>query len=255
MLESVEWLMSSIQVAPLTPVVKRLIIFTCVVWFFVQVVAEKIFKLNISSFLILHPDQVIEKFWAWQLVTYMFFHALSPFHIFFNLLMLWFFGSELEKNWGAKFFTIFYFTCGIGAAFIYCAGVAIYAAITGVSTPLLIPVMGASGALFGLLVAYGIVFSERVIYFMGLFPMKAKYFVMVAAALDFSSLMTTGFSGGEVAYLAHLGGALVGFLFLLARTRFKLLATQSKLKRKSGLRLVVDNEKLNKKENGPKYWN
>lgn len=248
--------MSSIQVAPLTPVVKKLIIVTGLCWFVIQVLLEKIFKVGISPYLILHPDQVIEKFWVWQLATYMFFHALSPFHLLFNMLMLWFFGSELEKHWGARFFTVYYFVCGIGAALIYCVTVAIYAVMTGVQTPMQIPVLGASGALFGLLVAYGVVFSERVVYFMGLFPMKAKYFAMVAAALDFSSLMTTGFSGSEVAYLAHVGGAVVGFLFLWGNTRWKNMATKSKLKRKaSGLRLVVDNEKLSRKENGPKYWN
>ena len=115
--------------------------------------------------------------------------------------------------------------------------------------------MGASGALFGLLVAYGIVFSERIIYFMGLFPMKAKYFAMIAAALDLSSLFTTGFLGTEVSYLCHLGGAVVGFAFLWGNTRWKLGKTKSRLKKNTGsLRLVVDNEKL-KKEDNPKYWN
>lgn len=247
--------MNSMSVAPLTPVVKKLIIAMAVIWFVVQILLDKIFRLNLSTWLILHPDQVIEKFWAWQLATYMFFHALSPFHLFFNLLLLWFVGAELEKHWGARFFTTFFFVCGVGAAIIYCAGVAIYASITGVQTPLVIPVLGASGALFGLLVAYGIVFSERVIYFFGLFPLKAKYFVMIAAALDFASLLTTGFAGSEVAYLAHLGGAVVGFLFLWGRTRWKLTNTKTKMKKKAtGLRLVVDNEKL-KNENGPKYWN
>lgn len=248
--------MNSVQMAPLTPVVKRLMIAIGVCWFLIQIIFDKFFKLNISTWFILHPDQVIEKFWLWQTFTYMFFHALSPFHMLFNLLMLWFFGSELEKNWGAKFFTIYFFVCGIGAALVYCLGVGIYAVFSGVQTPLLIPVMGASGALFGLLVAYGLIFSERVIYFMGLFPMKAKYFALLAAALDFSSLLTTGFSGGEVAYLAHLGGALVGFAFLMGHARWKLSLTKSKLKKKnSGLRLVVDNDKLNKNDDGPKYWN
>lgn len=247
--------MNSMAVAPLTPVVKRLMITIGVIWFVLQILCDKIFRLNLSTWFILHPDQVIEKFWAWQLLTYMFFHALSPFHILFNLLMLWFFGSELEKHWGGRFFTLYFFVCGVGAAVIYCLGVGIYASVTGVQAPLVIPVLGASGALFGLLVAYGIVFAERMIYFMGLFPMKAKYFVLVAAGLDFASLLTTGFAGSEVAYLAHLGGALVGFLFLWLHTRFKLSNTKSKLKKKTnGLRLVVDNEKL-KNENGPKYWN
>lgn len=170
--------------------------------------------------------------------------------------MLWFFGAELERHWGSRFFTIYYFVCGIGAAVVYCTGVTLYAIISGNQLPLIIPVLGASGALFGLLVAYGIIFSERVIYFMGLFPLKAKYFAMIAAALDLSSLLTTGFAGSEVAYLAHLGGAAVGFLFLWINTRWKANKTRSRLKKSTGsLRLVVDNEKLSKDENGPKYWN
>lgn len=247
--------MNQIQVAPLTPVVKKLMIAMAVVWVLVQIILERFLKLNISTWFVLHPDHIIEKFWVWQLATYMFFHSISPFHIFFNGLMLWFFGSELEKHWGERFFSVYFFVCGVGAALIYCIGVAFYALISSNQTPMMIPVLGASGALFGLLVAYGIVFSERVIYFMGLFPMKAKYFAMVAAALDLSSLLTTGFSGTEVAYLCHIGGALVGFLFLWGHTRMKLSKTKSKLKKSTGsLRLVVDNEKL-KKEDGPKYWN
>ncbi|MEK6627945.1 MAG: rhomboid family intramembrane serine protease [Bdellovibrionota bacterium] len=247
--------MNQIQIAPLTPVVKKLIIAISFVWIFIQIILGSFLKLNLSTWLVLHPDQVLEKFWVWQLFTYMFFHALSPFHIFFNGLMLWFFGSELEKYWGSRFFTTYFFTCGVGAAIVYCLGVALYALGSGNQAPLVIPVLGASGALFGLLVAYGIVFSERVIYFMGLFPMKAKYFALIAAALDLSSLLTTGFAGTEVAYLCHLGGALVGFSFLWGHTRFKLNKTKSKLKRNTGsLRLVVDNEKP-KKEDNPKYWN
>jgi membrane associated rhomboid family serine protease len=248
--------MNSVQINPLTPVVKKLVIAIAAVWFIVQIIIDKLFHLNISSLFILHPDQVIEKFYAWQLVTYMFFHALSPFHILFNLLMLWFFGSELEKHWGAKFFTTYFFTTGIGAAVVYCLGMGAYALISGAQAPLVIPVMGASGALFGLLVAYGIVFSERVIYFMGLFPMKAKYFAMIAAGLDLSSLLTTGFAGSDVAFLAHLGGAVVGFIFLMINARLKLRQTKARLKKKtSNLRLVVDNDKLSKKDEGPKYWN
>lgn len=248
--------MTQIQVPPVTPVVKKIMIAIAAVWVVMQILLGKLFGLNVSTWFFLFPDQVIEKFWAWQLVTYMFFHSLSPFHIFFNALMLWFFGSELEKHWGRRFFTTYFFVCGAGAAIVYCFGVALYAVITGNQTPLTIPVIGASGAIFGLLVAYGIIFSERVIYFMGLFPMKAKYFAMIAAGLDLSSLLTTGIAGSEVAYLAHLGGALVGFVFLWSNTRLKLNRTRSKLNKKgSGLRLVVDNEKLKDDKNGPKYWN
>ncbi len=247
--------MNQIQISPLTPIVRKLLIVLAAVWV-VQIILGLVLKIDLSTGFSLRPDQVLEKFRVWQLFTYMFFHApSSPFHIFFNGLILWFFGSELEKHWGSRFFTIYFFVCGVGAALVYCIGVALYAVSSGNQTPLVIPVLGASGALFGLLVAYGIVFSERVIHFMGLFPMKAKYFAMIAAAMDLSSLLTTGFLGSEVAYLCHLGGALVGFLFLWWNTRWKLSNTKSKLKRNTGsLRLVVDNEKL-KKEDNPKYWN
>lgn len=245
--------MNQVQVPPLTPVVKKLLIAIVASWVLLQMILGHFFP-PVVHLLELHPDHVIEKFWVWQLATYMFLHSTSVFHIFFNALMLWFFGSELEKHWGAKFFATYYFTCGIGAAIVYCIGMAIYTAVTGNQTPFEIPVVGASGALFGLLVAYGIVFSERVIYFMGIFPMKAKFFAMIAAAMDLASLLTSSFAGGEVAYLCHLGGALVGFLFLFGHTRLKLNKTKSKLKKTGSLRLVVDNEKL-KNENGPKYWN
>lgn len=245
--------MNQIQMPPMTPTVKKLLIAMAAVWVVVQIILDKMIGLSITHWFILNPAQVLTKFWAWQTVTYMFFHALSPFHLFFNGLMLWFTGVELERHWGSRFFTTYFLTCGIGAAIVYCIGVTLYALATGDQTPLQIPVMGASGGLFGLLVAYGIVFSERIIYFMGLFPLKAKYFALIAAALDLSSLLTTGFTGGEVAYLAHLGGAAVGFAFLWTQTRMKLSKTREKVKKSTSLRLVVDNEK--KDDKGPKYWN
>ncbi len=112
--------MNSIQVAPLTPVVKKLVITICLIWFVIQIIGDRFLKLNFSSWFILHPDQVIEKFWIWQLFTYIFFHSATQVtHILFNLLMLWFFGGELEKHWGARFFTIYFFVCGVGAAILY----------------------------------------------------------------------------------------------------------------------------------------
>ena len=250
--------MSRIAVAPMTPAVKRILIVTVAIWFVVQVILGQFFRLNQWEMFLLHPAMVLEKFYVWQLVTYVFFHAISPFHLLFNMLMLWFFGSELEKQWGSKFFTAYYFSTGIGAAIIYCSVVGVYAAVTGIRTPLVIPVMGASGALFGLLVAYGIIFSENVIYFMGLFPMKAKFFVLLAGAIDFASLLSSGVSGSEVAYVAHLGGLVSGFLLLKLAVYMKRRGgsggSKKSVKRSNNLRLVVDNEKL-KDQDGPKYWN
>lgn len=246
--------MNRIAVAPMTTVVKRILIATLFCWVVLQIVLGQFFKIGFWETLILHPVMVVEKFYLWQLVTYMFFHAISPFHILFNMLMLWFFGAELEKKWGSKFFAFYYLASGIGAAIIYCLAVGIYGAVTGIRTPLVIPVMGASGALFGLLVAYGIIFSENVIYFMGLFPMKAKYFVLLAAGIDFASLLSTGVAGSEVAYLAHLGGFLSGFIILKTTAYYKSKDSVKKVKRNTPLKLVVDNEKVKDQEN-PKYWN
>ncbi len=243
--------MSQIVVPPVSPVVKKLLIANIAIWFFVQIILGNFLKINYESIFFLTPSSIIEKFQVWQLFTYMFFHALSPFHLIFNMLLLWFFGSELEQLWGKKFFTIYYIGSGIGAGLIYCAVVAIYSAATGSQGALFIRVLGASGALYGLLLAYGIIFADRVIYFMGLFPMKAKYFVMIAGAIDFASLLSSGVAGGEVAYLAHLGGLASGFMILKA----KAMQSQKQKRKNVSLKLVVDNEKVNKNDSDPKYWN
>ena len=246
----------SYSVAPVSPVAKKLIIVTVAIWFVVQIICGRFLGLTQWTYLVLTPEQVLQKFYIWQLATYMFFHSTSsPLHIIFNMLMLWFFGSELERRWGSKFFLFYYLGSGIGAAIIYCVGAGIYAAATGFRPIMQTPVIGASGALFGLLLAYGIIFSEREIYFIGFFPMKAKYFVILAGAMDFASLLGTGMAGGDVAYLAHLGGILSGFLILRGHVQYKSYQARTKLKRKSSnLRLVVDNDKSTKSDN-PKYWN
>lgn len=206
---------------PLTPAVKKIMIATVAIWFIGQVLLETFVKIPLSPWLALYPQKVIFNFYGWQLMTYMFLHTLQITHILFNMLLLWFIGSELEQRWGSKFFTIYYFTCGIGAAIIYTLGMGIYAAATGHQTGLYIPVIGASGAVFGLLLAYGIIFGERTIYFFMIFPMKAKYFVMIMGVVEFASMITASIDGSEVAYLAHLGGLASGYLFLVSYTRWQ----------------------------------
>ena len=116
------------------------------------------------------------------------------------------------------------------------------------------PVVGASGAIFGLFVAYGLLFGERVIYFMMIFPMKAKFFVMILAGVEIFTLMGSGMQS-QVANLAHLGGLIVGFLFLRFWDKL-LIRRKGKSKNRRGLRLVVDNDKTSSGNNdGPKYWN
>jgi membrane associated rhomboid family serine protease len=151
------------------------------------------------------PILVWEKYFLWQLFTYMFLHG-SFFHILFNLLALWMFGGELENYWGSKKFLFYFFFCGIGAGI-----------CTVVLTPYqFIPVIGASGAIYGILLAFGWLFPNRLIYVYFLFPIPAKYFVIIFGLIEFFS--SIGGAGGGVAHLTHLGGLLFGILYMLYPT-------------------------------------
>ena len=240
---------------PFKGAVKILIITNAVIWLGFQVILGKLIlgqEGMITQVLGLIPGLVIGKGWVWQIFTYQFLHAIDPFHILFNMLILWWFGSELEQRWGTKFFVKYYLACGVGAGIIYVIGYTIWGLLTGNISHLISPVVGASGAVFGLLMAYGILFGERVIYFMMVFPMKAKVFIWLIAGLELL-FMLTGTQAG-VANLAHLGGFATGFIILsfIARQRQK----GKRPRNKQGgpkLKLVVDNDKPD--DDGPKYWN
>ena len=243
------------QVLPLTRVVKALMIINLVVWILFQLIIEKYFLSEnlITGLFALSPQLVLQKYFIWQLGTYMFFHdAESVMHIIFNMLLLWWLGSELEQRWGSRFFLLYYLATGVGAALIYVIGVLLYAIAVGSSTALMVPVVGASGALFGLMLAYGIIFGERIVHFMFLFPMKAKFFVLLLAGIEVLMILAGGFGGSRVANLAHLGGFISGFLFLWLWTRRQKFMAVSQRGKARALKLVVDNEKDPK---GPKYWN
>lgn len=241
------------QTAPLTPAVKWLLIINVAIWFVFQVILEGFLRVPFLSIFGLYPGKVLFNFHIWQPVTYMFLHSLQVTHILFNMLMLWFFGAELEQRWGTKFFLIYYFTSGIGAAILYCVGVWGYALVTGSQTGLIVPVMGASGAIFGLLLAQGILFGDRIVYFFMVFPMKTRFFVAVMGFVQLASMMTSSVNGGEVAYLAHIGGLVSGYICLKVKSLMDRKEWKKKSKNKGrNLRLVVNNEK---KEKPPKYWN
>lgn len=233
---------------PMTPTVKLLIFINVGVWFFLQVVLEQLILKNdvITTVFGLIPELVITKFFIWQPFTYMFLHSVDGvMHVVFNMLLLWWIGAELEQLWGRRFFATYYLVCGFGAGVIYTGAVLIYYFVTGRVQPLLLPVVGASGAIFGLMLAYGIVFGERIVYFFFIFPMKARYFIMILGAIEVVMLLNQGLGGGQVANMAHLGGFITGFLFLWFWTRWQRSRTG---KSRANLRLVVDNDK-------PKYWN
>lgn len=242
----------TLQTAPMTPAVKWLLITNVAIWFGLQVIMEGFFRIPFTSVFGLFPGKVIFDFQIWQLVTYMFLHSMQITHILFNMLMLWFFGAELEQRWGTKFFLVYYFVSGIGAAILYCLGVFVYSLYTGSQTGLIVPVIGASGAIFGLLLAQGVLFGERIIYFFMVFPMKMKFFVALMGFVQLASMVSSSVSGGEVAYLAHLGGLVSGYICL----KIKAWTDRNRWRRKPktkgrNLRLVVDNEKNDKP---PKYW-
>jgi len=143
-------------------------------------------------------------FLPWQLVSYAFLHG-SLMHLFFNMLGLWMFGAELERLWGPKRFLQFFFASVLTAAMTQL----LVAALSGAQYP----TVGASGGLFGLLLAFGMMFPNRII--MPLFPpipMKAKVFVAVFGGLELLFGVTGTMEG--VAHFAHLGGMLGGFLMI-----------------------------------------
>lgn len=152
------------------------------------------------------PRAVTHLLAVWQLGTYMFLH--DPFgvtHILLNMLMLWMFGTTLENTWGTKRFLQYYFVCGVGAALC----VVVLATLFGNAESRTI---GASGAIFGLLLAFGVLFPDAQMLFMFIFPLKAKYCVMIYGAIEF--LFTLGSTGDGVSHVAHLGGMAFGYFYL-----------------------------------------
>ena len=221
------------MVPRIAPCVKLLIICNVTCWFLLVLVLQNFFLPNnsIYQFLGFVPSKISSQFFIWQFVTYMFIHSQDIFHILFNMIILWMFGSELEHLWRRKFFFIYYLVCGIGSAVVYFICVKVYVLLRnsgflssqttitvtdGFRDIQNIPVVGASGAVFGLLLAYGLIFGERIILFMFIFPMKAKTFTLLIAAIELLTVLKSGF-GSPVANLAHLGGLISGFLFLNLR--------------------------------------
>jgi len=157
----------------------------------------------------LSPRLVLEHFAIWQLVTYLFLHDPYGFgHILFNMLTLWMFGAELERTWGTRYFLKFYFVCGVGAAVLTILFSLLPFEIAQQLQGAVI--IGASGAIYGLLLAYAMYFPDRPILLI-IFWVPAKYCVAILGAIAlFASISDTG----GVANITHLGGILVAYLFL-----------------------------------------
>ncbi len=188
---------------------------------------------------------------VWQLFTYSFLHA-DVMHLILNLLVLAFVGSDIEAVWGRRKMLLYYFYCATMAGLFY-----LFIQFL-MSNPLYlsIPMVGASGGIYGLLLAYGILFPERQMFFMMLFPMKASQFIWVLAGIEFLQAAFSSNQGGLGA-IAHLSGMGAGFLFLWLQAKgFQLTRGPSPKKKKSAshLRLVKGNPSDEDDRNGPKTW-
>ena len=149
----------------------------------------------------LRPYDVTHHLFLWQLVTYLFLHG-GFFHVIFNLFALWMFGSDLESRWGSKQFLFYFFLTGVGAGLFDVA----------LQPSVMMPTIGCSGAVYGLLLAYGLIFPDRPIYLYMIIPIKAKWFVVIMGVIEFVSSLSS--PGSSVSHIAHLGGMLFGLLYL-----------------------------------------
>jgi membrane associated rhomboid family serine protease len=191
----------------ISPAVKILII-TNVALFGMNLIVGAAMTLALG----LSPQAVFTQLALWQPFTYMFLHSTSGFgHILFNMLALWMIGTDLERTWGTRFFTKYYLVTGVGAAatslLLSVFSDAFYYSVT----------VGASGAIYGLLLAFAMYFPHRTLILF-IFPVPARIAVTILGAIAFLSSM--GGPGGGVAHSAHLGGLVVGYLYLKTlRTR------------------------------------
>ncbi len=167
-----------------------------VIVFFLTVFSEGLF-----NFLALTPTQAISQGMIWQFFTFMYVHGGFE-HIFLNMWGLLMFGPIIEKEMGAKRFFIYYTLCGIGSGLFHVL-------IEGIGS---IPLVGASGAIFGVMTAFGLMFPKRIIYYQLFIPMPAIVFIGLMALLQF--VYGIAMSGSAVAFFGHLGGMIVGLILI-----------------------------------------
>lgn len=211
----------------LTPMVKRLLIANSVIFFVWAVLGPGAQRFVYEWFAFQPTLELLSR--PWVLVTYMFLHA-GLWHLLINMLILFFFGPPLEAKWGGREFLTFYLICGLGGAvlsFFFQPGY----------------MVGASGGLLGVMVAFAMNWPDAPIYVWGIFPVKAKYLVGFFVIINILGAQA-GVEGGGTAYFAHLGGALTGFLYLKAdwRPRERLRRIQRAATQRRRLAIVPRDE-------------
>lgn len=187
--------------------VKLLIIINIIVFLLIELSGEKHLFFYILG---LVPTEVINEYKIWQTFTYLFIHG-DFFHIFFNLFVLWMFGKDLENDWGKKEFLFYYFTCGIGSGLL----------TTLISNNLFIPIVGASGAIYGILVAYGFSYPNKLILLYGIIPIKTKFMVLGIGIIAFFATISS--SQSSISHITHLFGMIIGIIYFSLNWKWKKL--------------------------------
>jgi membrane associated rhomboid family serine protease len=199
---------------PMTPAV-RAIIYANVATFFLTFFAPRFFVETFG----LVPAAVLERLHLWQLGTYLFIHDPTGFmHVLFNMLAVWMFGVELERRWGTPAFVRFYLITGMGSGL----ATVLFALLPFEAARDMygIPTIGASGAVYGLILAWALIFPHRQILFMMIFPLPARVFAFILGAMSF--LSAAGGLNGSVAEATHLSGLVIAWLYLKGPTNLRL---------------------------------
>lgn len=250
------------QLSPVPPMTKvtRVLIILCVVTFALDfILAHMGFTLKglyLTEVFGLVPERVKNDFWLWQFFSYIFMHG-HWLHLLLNMLILWYFGAEVELRMGPMEFLGYFLLCGVGAG-LFNLGVNL---LLMDSTHQSHPMIGASGAIFGVLAAYGLFYGNRYFLVFFIFPLKAKYFVLVIAAIELIMGVESNPRKDNVAHFAHIGGMVVGALYVYLRyvrpsgggTNNRRDYEREKLKRQFTL-IVNQNNQEEPEDKGP-FWN
>ena len=185
--------------------IKLLLIINIVVFVLIELTGQKNVLFQLFG---LVPRAVLQEYRLWQTFTYLFLHG-GWIHILFNMLVLWMFGKDLEMDWGKNEFLIFYFVCGIGSGLI--------TVLANINSPIVI--VGASGSIYGVLVAYGFTYPNRTVYLYGVFPLKVKYVVLGFGVIAFVASLSI--TQSKVSHITHLAGMIIGIIYILFNFRWK----------------------------------
>lgn len=228
----------------LTPAVMTLLIST------VAAFGLRLFlpRITVELFALI-PARVFPGLEVWRLATYLFLHDDFA-HILFNMLGLFFFGPPLEQTWGTRNFYLFYFATGVGAGV---AAVPFYTFFGGPLGPT-IPIIGASGAIFGLLAGFALLFPNQIIYLQFLFPIKAKWLVLIYGVMEFFSTVSyAGGHGAGVANVAHLAGLLIAYFYVRRLSDLRSIPFRVRQWRRRRRFKAIQREQNREQDRGPTW--